>query len=165
MFPTVASANGWFQPFGAGVRGREGSLDPGPTGPRAAFRQGRDNYELRFAVGRYVGDVKTGIVVNQHHSRKDFYRWDYEFTFGEPLSAVLPFDPEACWKAIEHRRPVVFDDRRSQLTKSIVELAQRLHGGQIELPRPAQHVACHGSGQHGSELQQAAVVLPIRSLS
>jgi hypothetical protein len=49
---------------------------------------------------------------------------------------VLPFEPDACWKAIEHRRPVVFDDRRSPLTKSIVELAQRLHGGQIELPRP-----------------------------
>ncbi len=88
------------------------------------------------AVRRYVGDVKTGIVVNQYRSRKDFHRWDYEFAFGEPLSAVLPFDPEACWRAIEHRRPVVFADRRSPLTKSVVELAQRLHGGQIELPRP-----------------------------
>ena len=56
-FPTAASASGWFAPFGAGVKHGEGSLDPGATGPRSAFRQGRDNFELRFAVGRFVGDV------------------------------------------------------------------------------------------------------------
>jgi MinD-like ATPase involved in chromosome partitioning or flagellar assembly len=88
------------------------------------------------ALRRYVGEVKTGIVVNQHRARKDFLRWDYEFAFGEPLSAVLPFDPEACWRAVEQRRPVVLADRRSPLTRSLVELAQRLHGGRIELPRP-----------------------------
>jgi Flp pilus assembly CpaE family ATPase len=88
------------------------------------------------ALRRYVGEVRTGIVVNQHRARKDFHRWDYEFAFGEPLSAVLPFDPEACWRAIEHRRPPVLIDRGSPLTKSLVQLAQRLHGGQIELPRP-----------------------------
>jgi MinD-like ATPase involved in chromosome partitioning or flagellar assembly len=88
------------------------------------------------ALRRYVGEVKTGIVVNQHRARRDFSRWEYEFAFGEPLSAVLPFDPEACWRAVEHRRPVVLADRRSPLTKSLAELAQRLYGGQIELPRP-----------------------------
>ena len=56
-FPSATAASGWFQPFGAGVRGDKGSLDPGQTGLHAAYRQGRDNYELRFAVGRYVGDV------------------------------------------------------------------------------------------------------------
>jgi len=87
------------------------------------------------ALRRYVGEVQTGIVVNQHRARKDFSPWEYEFAFGEPLSAVLPFDPEACWRAVERRRPVVLVDRRSPLTKSLVQLAQRLHGGQIELPR------------------------------
>ena len=33
------------------------SLDAGNTGPHAAYRHGRDNYELRFAAGRYVADV------------------------------------------------------------------------------------------------------------
>jgi hypothetical protein len=56
-FPSAATANGWFQPFGIGVRRGPGSLDAGKTGPRSAYRQGRDNYELRFVVGRYVGDV------------------------------------------------------------------------------------------------------------
>jgi MinD-like ATPase involved in chromosome partitioning or flagellar assembly len=87
------------------------------------------------ALRRYVGEIETGIVVNQHRARKDFSRWEYEFAFGEPLSAVLPFDPEACWRAVERRRPVVLLDRRSPLTKSLVQLAKRLHGGQIELPR------------------------------
>jgi len=56
-FPSAASATGWSQPFGSGVQSATGSLDRGRTGPHAAFRQGRDNYELRFAIGRYVGDV------------------------------------------------------------------------------------------------------------
>lgn len=89
------------------------------------------------ALRRYVGEVRTGIVVNQHRARQDFSRWEYEFAFGEPLSSVLPFDPEACWRAVEQRRPVVLADRHSPLTKSLVELAQRLYGGQIELPRPS----------------------------
>ena len=88
------------------------------------------------ALRRYVGEVKTGIVLNQYRSRKDFHRWDYEFAFGEPLSAVLPFDPDACWRAVEQRRPVVLAARRSPLSTSLVELAERLHGGRIELPRP-----------------------------
>jgi Flp pilus assembly CpaE family ATPase len=88
------------------------------------------------ALRRYVGEVTTGIIVNQYRARKDFHRWDYEFAFGEPLSAVLPFDPEACWRSVEQKRPVVLADRHSPLTKSLVELAQRLYGGHIELPRP-----------------------------
>ena len=56
-FPTAASASGWFAPFAAGVKQGKGSLDAGTTGPHSAYRQARDNYELRFAVGRYVGDV------------------------------------------------------------------------------------------------------------
>ena len=56
-FPTAAFTSGWFAPFGAGVKHSKDSLDPGATGTHSAFRQGRDNYELRFAVGRYVGDV------------------------------------------------------------------------------------------------------------
>ncbi len=56
-FPTAAGAGGWFAPFGAGVRGGKNALDPGNTGPQSAYRHGRDNYELRFATGRYVGDV------------------------------------------------------------------------------------------------------------
>jgi hypothetical protein len=56
-FPGAGAATAWFAPFGAGVRAGQGSLDPGGTGPHAAYRHGRDNYELRFAAGRYVGDV------------------------------------------------------------------------------------------------------------
>ena len=53
-FPSPSSASGWFRPFGAGVKAGKSSLDTGQTGPYSAYRQARDNYELRFAVGRYV---------------------------------------------------------------------------------------------------------------
>jgi hypothetical protein len=56
-FPKPADAAGWFAPFGSGVNHTKNSLDAGNTGPRAAYRHGRDNYELRFATGRYVADV------------------------------------------------------------------------------------------------------------
>jgi hypothetical protein len=56
-FPSASAAGGWFRPFAAGVKSGSGSLEAGRTGAHSAYRQGRDNYELRFAVGRYVGDV------------------------------------------------------------------------------------------------------------
>jgi hypothetical protein len=56
-FPKASDAGAWFAPFGAGVRNGKGSIDPGETGPRSAYRHGRENYELRFATGRYVADV------------------------------------------------------------------------------------------------------------
>jgi hypothetical protein len=56
-FPRASVASAWFRPFGTGVRAGPSSLDPGRTGSQSAYRHGRDNYELRFAAGRYVGDV------------------------------------------------------------------------------------------------------------
>jgi hypothetical protein len=56
-FPNAGAASSWFAPFGAGVSRSASSLDAGKTGPQAAYRHGRDNYELRFAAGRYVADV------------------------------------------------------------------------------------------------------------
>jgi Flp pilus assembly CpaE family ATPase len=78
----------------------------------------------------------VGVVVNQHRSRQDYDRSELEWALGEPLSAVLPFDPGACWRAVEHKRPVVVAERRSSLARSMISFAERLHGGQIELPRP-----------------------------
>jgi len=56
-FPKASDATAWFGPFKTGVESGTGSLDPGKTGAHSAFRQGHDNYELRFAAGKYVGDV------------------------------------------------------------------------------------------------------------
>jgi hypothetical protein len=56
-FPKAGDAGGWFRPFGAGVSHSKNALDAGNTGPQSAYRHGRDNYELRFATGRYVADV------------------------------------------------------------------------------------------------------------
>jgi MinD-like ATPase involved in chromosome partitioning or flagellar assembly len=87
-------------------------------------------------VRTLAGPLALGLVVNQHRAHQDYDRAQIEFTFGEPLSAVLPFDPNACWRALEHQRPVVFDGR-SPLGRALVRFAERVHGGQVELPRPA----------------------------
>jgi Flp pilus assembly CpaE family ATPase len=96
----------------------------------------------RHAVERVrasVGPVKVGVVVNQHRSRQDYDRSELEWALGEPLSAVLPFDPNACWRAVEHNRPVVVAEPRSSLARAMIPFAERLHGGRIELPRPNLH--------------------------
>jgi Flp pilus assembly CpaE family ATPase len=82
-----------------------------------------------------IGPARLGVVINQHRSHRDYDRWELEYAFGEPLSAVLPFDPNACWRATERKRPAVFTDHRSALSRLLVQLAERLHGGRIELPR------------------------------
>ena len=84
----------------------------------------------------FVGPVTLGAVINQHRAHKDYERGELEYALAEQLSAVLPFDPNACWRAIEDQRPVVFD-LRSTLGRSLLQFAERLHGGQLELPRPA----------------------------
>ena len=84
----------------------------------------------------YVGPVTLGSVINQHRAHKDYERGELEYALAEQLSAVLPFDPNACWRAVEDQRPVVFD-RGSTLGRSLLQFAERLHGGQLELPRPA----------------------------
>ena len=84
----------------------------------------------------YVGPVTVGAVINQHRTRKDYDRAELEYSLGEQLSAVLPFDPSSSWRAVEEQRPVVFD-QRSSLGRSLLQHAERLHGGQLELPRPA----------------------------
>src|SRR6185312_10056641 len=77
-----------------------------------------------------------GAVVNQHRAHKDYDRAELEFSLGEQLSAVLPFDPNSCWRAVEEQRAVVFG-QRSSFARSMLQFAERLHGGQLEMPRPA----------------------------
>jgi Flp pilus assembly CpaE family ATPase len=76
----------------------------------------------------YVGPVTVGAVINQHRTRKDYDRAELEYSLGEQLSAVLPFDPSSSWRAVEEQRPVVFD-QRSSLGRSLLQHAERLHGG------------------------------------
>lgn len=87
-------------------------------------------------VRTFVGPVTLGAIVNQHRAHKDYDRAQLEFSLGEQLSAVLPFDPSACWRAVEEQRPVVFD-QRSSLGRALLQFAERAHGGQLQLPRPA----------------------------
>ena len=56
-FPTASAATSWAAPFVTGVKKGKDSVNPGATGKQSAYRASRNNYELRFAVGRYVGDV------------------------------------------------------------------------------------------------------------
>jgi len=46
-----------------------------------------------------------------------------EFSLGEPLTPVLPFDSYACWRAFEPQRPVVLSNPRSPIARSLLQLA------------------------------------------
>jgi hypothetical protein len=56
---------------------------------------------------------------------------------------VLPFEPASCWRALEQRRPVVLGGR-SALVRSLVAVAELLHGGQVKLPRPVEPAGRRG---------------------
>lgn len=92
-------------------------------------------HQVLDQLRRFVGPVALSVVINQHRTHKDYDRAELEFSLGEQLCAVLPFDPGASWRAVEAQQPVVFD-QRSALARSLLQLAERLRFGQLELPRP-----------------------------
>lgn len=96
----------------------------------------RRAHQVLDRIGTFVGPVTLGAVVNQHRAHKDYDRAELEFSLGEQLSAVLPFDPNSCWRAVEEQRAVVFG-QHSSFARSMLQFAERLHGGQLEMPRPA----------------------------
>jgi MinD-like ATPase involved in chromosome partitioning or flagellar assembly len=87
------------------------------------------------ALHRYLDAESVTVIVNQHRKHRDYDQSEMEFALGYRLSAVLPFDPAACWRAREEQRPVVLQGRTA-LGRSLIDFAERVHGGRVELPRP-----------------------------
>jgi len=77
----------------------------------------------------------VSLVVNQHRGAHDARQDELAFRLGERISAVLPFDPTACRRALDAQRPVALD-ARSRLGRGLIDLAEHVQGGRIVLPHP-----------------------------
>jgi Flp pilus assembly CpaE family ATPase len=87
-----------------------------------------------------VPDARLGLVLNHFHWRFHHAPAEVEEALRVPVVAVLPHDFPGVQRALAAQRPVVFGGpgggaSRVGIGGALLELASRLHGGQIAVPR------------------------------
>jgi MinD-like ATPase involved in chromosome partitioning or flagellar assembly len=75
----------------------------------------------------------VALVVNAHEKRRHNKRSEIEWALGRPAAAVIPYDRSAAERALAAQRPLVLE-RKSAAARALLELAGRVHGGEIVLP-------------------------------
>lgn len=92
---------------------------------KAAMRLWRDHLHL--------DDDRLAFVLAGHDPRHHHSRSEIEFALGLPVAAVIPHDHRALQRALAEQRPLVLDDK-SRAARALLDLAGRVHGGEIDLP-------------------------------
>ena len=88
----------------------------------------------RTALGRLAaGPDRRALVINRHDRRRHHARSEIEWALGVPAAAVIPHDDAGAQRALLAQRPIVLDPR-SRAGRACLDLAERLHGGQVLLP-------------------------------
>lgn len=77
---------------------------------------------------------RVALVINRYDRRYHHSRGEIEWALDRPIAAIVPEDPGHVQRAILAQSPVVID-RRSHAGRSLLDLAERIHGGRIVLPR------------------------------
>jgi Flp pilus assembly CpaE family ATPase len=86
---------------------------------------------LQTAAG--VGLDRVALVVNRHDRRRHHGRAEVEWALGVATAAVVPDDPVGVQRAVAAQRPVVLEGK-SRAGHVLLDLAERLHGGEVRLP-------------------------------
>jgi Flp pilus assembly CpaE family ATPase len=90
-------------------------------------------YMALAQAGSIVDRDRAGLVVNRYEPR---YHRDnlaqIEEAFELPVVGLLPIDTAAVQRGLDEGRPAVCD-RRSKLRRPLQELAERVHGGRVEV--------------------------------
>jgi len=76
---------------------------------------------------------RAALVVNRHDGRFHHRRPEIEWALGVPAAAVLPWDYRAAQRALAAQQPVALQGS-SRLGRGLLDLAERVHQGRIELP-------------------------------
>ena len=76
---------------------------------------------------------RLAVVVNRYHRRHHSSRQQMEWALHSGLAAIVPQDYHAAERALIAQRPLVLQ-RRSRARASLLELAGRIHDGEILLP-------------------------------
>ncbi len=80
-----------------------------------------------------VDPERVALILNRHDRRYHHGRIEIEWALGVPTPAVIPFDHGSMQRALGAQRPLVLDGR-SRAGRALLDLAERVHGGDIVLP-------------------------------
>jgi MinD-like ATPase involved in chromosome partitioning or flagellar assembly len=91
--------------------------------------------EARDALwaGAGVARERTSLVLNRHDGRRHHRRGEIEWALGLRAAAVVPHDHSRVQEALGAQQPVVLDER-SAAGRALLDLAERLFGGDLVLP-------------------------------
>jgi MinD-like ATPase involved in chromosome partitioning or flagellar assembly len=80
-----------------------------------------------------VDPERVALILNRHDRRYHHGRSEIEWALGVPAAAVIPFDHGSMQRALGAQRPLVLDGR-SRAGRALLDLAERVHGGEVVLP-------------------------------
>jgi Flp pilus assembly CpaE family ATPase len=89
---------------------------------------------LRSQLGIAPGAVV--LLLNRYDRRYHHGRGEIEWTLGVSAGAVIPEDHARAQRAVAAQLPLILD-RQSRAGRAVLELAERIHGGQVVLPPEA----------------------------
>ena len=95
------------------------------------------------APGPWVAEDGLALVLNRHDRRHHHGRGEIEWNLRVPAAAVVPFDQAGAQRSLADARPLMLDER-SRAGRALLELAGRLHGGQLLLQPEAVAVGAAG---------------------
>jgi len=95
-------------------------------------------WHARTVLGIFTGTLQldphqVSLIINRHDRRYHHGRAEIEWALGLPTAAVIPYDHGASQRALAAQRPMVLEER-SRAARSLLNLAERVHGGSIVLP-------------------------------
>ena len=76
---------------------------------------------------------RVAVIVNRHSRRLHHSQSEIEWALGLATAAMIPNDHVAVQSAVSAQRPLILGGRGSA-ARSLLDLAERIHGGTVSLP-------------------------------
>jgi MinD-like ATPase involved in chromosome partitioning or flagellar assembly len=93
----------------------------------------RARTSLGLLQANQIDAAQVALVVNCHDRRYHHSRAEIEWALNLPTAAVVPYDHRGVQRALAAQRPLVLDNR-SRAGGTLIDLAGRVHGGEVLLP-------------------------------
>jgi len=95
-------------------------------------------WHARTGLGLLHGQLgisrdRIALVVNRHDRRFHHGRPEIDWALGVATAAVIPNDQAATQRALAAQRPLILGGR-GPAARSLLDLAERVHGGEVRLP-------------------------------
>jgi Flp pilus assembly CpaE family ATPase len=91
---------------------------------------------LQSSLG--IAADRVALVVNRHSRHLHHKQVEIEWALGLALAAMIPYDHDAIQSSLAMQRPLLFTSRGAA-ARSLLDLAERTHGGTVKLPPPGAH--------------------------